>query len=110
MILNQFQLREARESAQILLHKRRPPLQERNRRDLCVRVQGTMVHVYWQRRIGNRTKEIPKARATFIKSKMLWKVSWYRSNKWYGYQRCKWVPDVRSFYRLLAEDPFRTFW
>ena len=49
--------------------------------------------------------ETPIGKATFVRSKNVWKVFWMRANlKWYSYDPAPTVKDLNYFTKLLDED------
>lgn len=51
------------------------------------------------------------AKATYVKSKDLWKVFWKRANmKWLSYAPCPTVKKIEEFVNLVGEDKINCFW
>ncbi len=96
------------------VQKRRPPLQIRPQLDIGFRIAGHSVEIFEIRPSFHRPTELregPVAKATFVKSRELWKVLWHRSDmKWHSYAPVPTVGSIEKFLELVEADPHGCFW
>jgi hypothetical protein len=92
----------------------RPPPHIRPELDLCFRLSGQSVEIFeirprWRGAPGE-TMEHAVAKATYIKTRALWKVFWQRADlKWHAYQPVPQVGSIEKFLDLVAEDRHACF-
>jgi DUF3024 family protein len=96
------------------VQKRRPPVDIRPQLDLGFRVAGHSVEIFEIRPAFQRPTEMleePVAKATFVKSREVWKVFWQRADlKWHSYAPVPTVGSVEKFLELVDADPYGCFW
>lgn len=112
-MLSELELKRVERAVGALVAKRRPPAQIRAEVDLFFRAVGHSVEIFEVRKrwMGEGTQEIPVAKATYVKTRQVWRLFWQRSDlRWHRYDP---LPEARSIDPLLAEidaDPYRCFW
>jgi Protein of unknown function (DUF3024) len=96
------------------VQKRRPPANIRPQLDIGFRVAGHSVEIFEIRPAFRRPTEMleePVAKATFVKSREVWKVFWQRADlKWHSYAPAPTVGSVEKFLELVDADPHGCFW
>ncbi|MEZ2145845.1 DUF3024 domain-containing protein [Bradyrhizobium sp. DN5] len=90
------------------VEKRRPPPHLRAKVDLAFRIAGQSVELFELRphfQDKDRVLEHPIAKATYNKSKKIWKVFWQRADmKWHGYQPYPEAASIEEFLEVVRED------
>jgi hypothetical protein len=93
---------------------RRPGPEIRHQLDLAYKIVDQQVIIYELRpRFDDETKimEFDVAKATFVKSRNIWKVFWKRANgKWNGYDPALTVKTIYDFVKLVDQDEYGCFW
>jgi hypothetical protein len=96
------------------LEKRRPPPDLRRQLDLGFRLEGPSLLLSEIRPVwndSNQYMESPVAKATFVKTRKIWRVFWHRADlKWHGYPPCPEVQSVEEFLFLVDRDENHCFW
>ena len=91
----------------------RPEPEIRNQLDLGYQLIDQSVILNEIRHLWINPKEILTigyAKATFVKSKNIWKVFWKRAdNNWYSYEPKPMVRDIKEFLELVDEDKYGCF-
>jgi len=89
------------------IEKRRPPKRLRSQFDYSFRFQNRSIELiefrppYFK---SDPDTEHSFAKATYIKSRGIWKVYWMRANlKWYPYEPHE-IRSLKAFLRLVDED------
>ena len=92
----------------------RPPVHLRAELDIGYKIENQSVYIFEIRpQWNNRSiiRELPVAKATFVKAKNHWRVFWMRQNlKWYAYPPQPTVKKLEAFVRLVEEDDHHCFW
>ena len=95
------------------IEKVRPPEAIRNQLDIGYKIEDQSIVLVEIRPIWNNPSEIREyayAKATFVKSKNVWKIFWMPGNlKWFSF---KLVPEVRTlkeFLKIIDEDKMGCF-
>jgi spore coat polysaccharide biosynthesis protein SpsF (cytidylyltransferase family) len=95
------------------IESRRPPPHIRPELDLGYRIVGQSVEVFEVRPAFQRPDEIIEhgiARATYVKSRNVWKVFWLRADlKWHRYEPVATVATIDDFIGVIDEDPHGCF-
>ncbi|MCJ8344458.1 DUF3024 domain-containing protein [bacterium] len=90
------------------LELRRPPFEIRDKLDIKFTLEGQNVLIYEVRPLWNdpsKILDIPIAKATFVKSKQLWKIFWQRADlKWHSYPSCPTVEKISDFFEEVHKD------
>jgi len=114
MPFSELELKRIEKVLSAFLAKRRPPAHVRQQMDLGYRLSGQSVELFeirpqWDD--PSKIHEHPFAKATYVKTKKVWKIYWRRADlKWHGYEP---LPFSRSLEKILAEidqDPNGCFW
>lgn len=114
MALTEIEIKRIEKTVDAYVQKRRPPPHIRPELDIGYRVKGQSVEVYEIRpvwRNESESMEHPVAKATFIKTRRVWKVFWMRADlKWHSYQPAPTVGTVEQFFALIEADTYACFW
>jgi len=101
-------------AVEAVLGKRRPSSNAGKEGNLGYRITGQSIEVFVIRPSFRDEKvlhEIPIAKGTFIESKKVWKLFWYKSDlRWHRYNP---MPSAQTIEELLAEidaDRYACFW
>ena len=101
-------------SLEAFLDKRRPPERIRSEIDLSYRIEQQSVILYTIRphfQLKDKWIESAFAKATWVKSRQLWKVFWMSGNlKWLAYEPKLTTPSFDDFLHEVDEDPRSCFW
>ncbi len=96
------------------IEMRRPPVHLRDKVDIGYRISGQSIEIFEIRPVWNdpgEKMEPPIAKATYVKSRDLWKVFWMRADmKWHGYDTGAVVRTLEEFLEVVAEDSHGCFW
>lgn len=95
------------------VEKHRPPAHIRDKRDLSFRVKDQSVEIFEIRpRWNNPVEKIEEsvAKATYIKSKHIWKIFWMRADlKWHRYDPEPEVKSIETFLDVVERDQYSCF-
>lgn len=104
---------ELKEILETYIELRRPAPEIRKLVDLGYQVIGQSIILYEVRPSflnPNEIQNIGYAKATYVKSKNIWKVFWKRSDlKWHSYKKNTAVNDIQQFLKLVDVDEYRCF-
>jgi hypothetical protein len=112
--LDEIELARVRRAMDAFMQQRRPPSQIRSKVDLGFRVIEQSIEIFeirppWQGPPDEK-RESPIAKATYVKSRRVWRVFWHRRDlKWHGYEPKPVVKSVEEFASLVAEDAHACF-
>jgi hypothetical protein len=94
--------------------ERRPPVEIRSQLDIGYKIQDQsifMLEIRPSYTDPDRILEHEIAKATYVKSKDLWKIFWLRADlKWHSYEPCPTVKTVEEFVELVGKDSLNCFW
>lgn len=114
MALSEFELKRMRKLVGRYVEKHRPEPAMRHNLDLSFRIDNQSFVIFEIRPQWNDPKkrlEQPVAKATFVKSRKLWKLYWMRADlKWHRYPP---LPESTSLEHILEEierDPHACFY
>ena len=112
--LSESDLTKITELVETFVESRKPPQHIRPELDIGYRITGQSFAIFEIRprwRQPEITHEIPVAKATYVKSRKVWKLYWMRADlKWHRYTP---LPDTKFLQQVLDEigdDPFCCFW
>jgi hypothetical protein len=112
--LSEFEIKRIEKLVGQFIEKRRPEPHIRNKLDIAFRISGQSFEIYEIRpQWDNPTikMEGPVAKATYVKSKKIWKLYWMRADlKWHSYEP---LANTKSLQRILDEihqDSYGCFW
>ncbi len=91
------------------MQKRRPPPHIRPKLDLGFRVSGQSIEIFEIRPVWRgppkERRESPVAKATYVKTRGVWRVFWQRRDlKWHSYEPKPEVQSVEEFTSLVSKD------
>ena len=114
MALSEFEIKRIEKIVGGFVERIRPPMEKRSQRDISYRIENQNVEIFEVRPKWNdpSTKiEPPVAKATFVKSRKMWKLYWMREDmKWHCYEP---FPEARNLEEILStigEDVHGCFW
>ena len=88
----------------------RPAPSLRSKLDIAFRIAGQSVEIV-ELREPHQIGQSPVAKATFVRSRAVWKVLWMRADlKWHAYPPRPQVRTVEQFLSLVEEDQEHCFW
>jgi len=109
-ILNTVDIIEIMEN---YIEKVRPPENIRKQLDLSYTIEDQSVLLNAIRPIWDTPNEYAEygyAKATFIKSKNVWKIYWLRADlKWHSYKPMPEVATLKEFLKIVDEDKYHCF-
>lgn len=101
------------EALENFLDRKRPPLEMREEVDLTYEIDGKNIIVFERRCLLNNPEEIieiPISKCTYIMSKDIWKVFWYRADgKWQIYLPLPYIQSLDEYVNVLEEDQYGCF-
>lgn len=113
MALSEFETKRFQKAVSAFIERRRPPPHIRPKLDLAFRLTNQSVEIFEIRPVWDNPKETidhPVAKATYVKSRQIWKVYWMRADfRWHPYS---WIPQVKTveqFLSLVDEDKYACF-
>lgn len=115
MAISEFEIKRCEQLVQKYLDERRPPVHIRAELDLGYRMNGQSVEMFeirpvWQGQAGEKM-EHPFAKATYVKSKAVWKVYWQRADlKWHRYEPNSEVKSLEDFLAVVEKDEYCCFY
>jgi len=92
----------------------RPEESIRSELDIGYRITGQSFEIFeirprWKQ--PNITQEISVAKATYVKSKNIWKLYWKRADlKWHRYDSLSDTKYLQDILKEIGKDPFCCFW
>lgn len=114
MAISEFEIKRVEKLVGQYTEKRRPDPSIRSQLDLAYRIIDQSFEIYEIRPQWDNPEnklELPVAKATYVKSKKLWKLYWMRADhKWHKYTP---YPESSSLEKILKEieaDPHACFW
>ena len=114
MALAEIELARVRRAMDSFLQRRRPPAHIRPTLDLGFRITGQSVEIFeirpaW-RGPTDEKRESPVAKATYVRSRGVWRVFWQRRDlKWHSYDPEPEVKSVEEFASLVDDDVHACF-
>ncbi|ANJ66707.1 hypothetical protein A9404_04340 [Halothiobacillus diazotrophicus] len=114
MALTEFEIKRLEKVVGSFIEKHRPAPQIRPQLDLSYRINGQSVEIFeirprWRGEPGE-FMEHPIAKATYVKTKELWRIFWMRADlKWHSYPPSPQVGSIEKFLALVAEDKHACF-
>ena len=114
MALTELETKRIEKLVDAYVQKRRPPPHIRPKLDIGFRVKGQSVEIFEIRpawRSPGEFLEQPAAKASFVKTRGVWKVFWMRADlKWHPYPPAPTVASVEKFLELVEADAHACFW
>ena len=113
MAFSEFETKRIHKILGRYIEKNRPPENVRDEVDLSFRLTGQSVEIFEIRPLWNDPKEKIEesiAKATYIKSRNLWKVFWQRADlKWHRYEPDPEVDSIEEFIEIVENDDYACF-
>lgn len=113
MALTELELKRCEKPLVAFMAHRRPPAHIREKLDIGYRISGHSVEIFeirpdWKHPTARY--ETPVAKATFVRTKSLWKVFWKRQDlKWHGYTPNLEVRTLEAFLDIVDRDEHACF-
>jgi hypothetical protein len=104
-----IELARVRRAMDSFMQRRRPPAHIRPSVDFAFRIKDQSVEIFeirpaWRGPVDEK-HESPVAKATYVRSRGVWRVFWQRRDlKWHGYDPTPEVKSVEEFASLVGED------
>ena len=115
LAFSEFEIARVRKQAEAYVEKRRPPPHVRPQLDLGYQVAGQSVELFeirpvWKGPPGEKM-QIPYAKATYVKSREVWRVYWRRADlKWHRYEPNAEVKTLEDFLAVVERDEYACFY
>lgn len=113
MALNDIQRKRVENAVAAFIQKRRPPPHVRPKLDYGFRMTGQSVELFEVRPQLDRPevkRESSFAKATFVRTKGVWRVYWMRSDlKWHSYDPSPEVSAIADFLAVVQKDEYACF-
>jgi hypothetical protein len=113
MALSEFESKKVEKTVAKFIERRRPPPHIRPELDLGYRLSGQSVVIFEIRPVWNSPKEKmehPVAKATYVKTRALWKIYWMRADlNWHSYGPVPTVGNIELFLELVENDKHACF-
>jgi len=113
MALSEFETKKCERAIAAFMEKRRPPVHIRKELDLGYRIKGQSIEIFEVRPFWRNPEERIEqavAKATYVKTKGVWKVYWQRADlKWHKYDPGPEVDSVEEFLEKVDEDAHGCF-
>ncbi len=108
MALSEFEIKKCEKAMNLFMEKNRPPSHIRKDLDLGYRIKDQSVEIFEIRPQWNDPAEIvehPAAKATYVKTKKIWKIYWQRADlKWHGYEPYSEAKSIEEFLKVVESD------
>jgi hypothetical protein len=114
MAFSEIEVARVKRALESFMRVRRPPSHIRAQLDLGCRTFGQSVEIFeirpaW-RGLPDERHESAIAKATFVRSRNVWRVFWRRRDlKWHSYEPASEVKSIDDFLSLVAEDRHACF-
>jgi hypothetical protein len=114
MALSEIEVARVKRALDSFMQIRRPPPHLRPKLDLGYRISRQSVEIFeirpaW-RGLPQERHESAVAKATFVRSRNVWRVFWQRRDlKWHAYQPSSEVNSIDEFLSVVAEDRHACF-
>ncbi|GAB3346666.1 DUF3024 domain-containing protein [Marilutibacter aestuarii] len=114
MALSEFETKRLEKLVGAFVEAHRPAPHIRPKLDLAFRIKGQSVEIFeirprWRGAPGE-TMENPVAKATYVRTRNIWRVFWMRADlKWHAYPPVPRVGSIETFLALVAKDEHACF-
>ena len=114
MAISEFETKRCERIVGAFVDARRPPPHIRPELDLGYRVTGQSVEIFeiqpvWKGAPGEKM-EHPVAKATYVKSRDIWRVYWQRADlRWHRYEPNAEVQSLDGFLEVVERDEYACF-
>ena len=114
MVLSEHERYRFEKPVRAYVEARRPPPHIRPELDIKYRIVDQSIELFEVRPACKHPDEIiehPIAKATYVRSKKIWKVYWMRADlKWRRYEPQATVSTIEEFLGVLDQDPYGCFY
>ena len=108
MAFNDIERKRCERDLEKFMESHRPPPHIRPELDLGYRITGHSVEIFEIRPAWQNPKEKiehPVAKATFVRTKNLWRIFWMRRDlKWHGYEPHPEARNLEAFLTVVGRD------
>ena len=113
MAFSEFEIKRVEKIVRQYIEKHWPPEPLSGQVDLSYGLKGQSVEIFEIRALwnnpGNKIEE-PIAKATYVKSRNLWKVYWQKADlKWHRYEPNPEVGSMEEFLKIVERDEYGCF-
>lgn len=114
MALSELEAARVRKAMDSFLERHRPPPHIRPKLDIAYRISGQCIEIFeirpvWRGPAGGK-HEGRVAKATFVRSRGVWRVFWQRRDlKWHSYEPIPEVKTVEEFVSVVTQDAHACF-
>ncbi len=114
MAISEFETKRCERIMGAFVDARRPPPHIRPELDLGYRVTGQSVEIFEIRPVRKgapgEKMEHPVAKATYVKSRDIWRVFWQRADlRWHRYEPNAEVQSLDGFLEVVERDEYACF-
>ena len=113
MAFSEFEIKRYEKALKTFLEKRRPPPHMRSQLDLGYRIEGQSIELFEIRSRWDQPDiilEQPFAKATYVKSRKVWRNYWQRADmKWHAYEPLPETDSLDTFLDAVDEDAHGCF-
>jgi hypothetical protein len=114
MAISEFETKRIEKKVGQFIERKRPPAHIRNELDISFRISDQSFEIYEIRPQWNdpsKKIEGPIAKATYVKSKKIWKLFWMRADlKWHSYQPFPVFSHIEKILEVIEQDSHGCFW
>ena len=114
MAISEFETKRIEKKVGQFIERKRPPAHIRNELDISFRISDQSFEIYEIRPQWNdpsKKIEGPIAKATYVKSKKIWKLFWMRADlKWHSYQPFPVFSHIEKILEVIKLDSHGCFW
>jgi hypothetical protein len=114
MAISEFEIKRIEKYVGAFIEKERPPAHIRPKLDLGFRISNQSFEIFEIRpRFDNpnEKQEISVAKATYVKTKKIWKLYWMRADlKWHSYKPFPQARSVEEILETIKNDEHHCFW
>lgn len=113
MAFSEFEIKRINNIVGRYIVENRPPVNIRDKVDMSFRIEGHSVEIFEIRPLWDNPKEKIEeaiAKATYVKSRKVWKVFWQRADlKWHRYEPDPEVDSIDDFVKIIELDEYACF-
>ena len=114
MAISEFEIKRIEKIVGQFVESKRPAAHIRNELDISFRISDQSFEIYEIRPQWNdpsKKIEGPIAKATYVKSKKMWKLFWMRADlKWHSYQPYPVSNSIEKILEVIEQDSHGCFW
>jgi hypothetical protein len=113
MALDDIERQRVERAVAAIIAQHRPPPAVRSQLDFGYRIAGHSVELFeirpqWDRPEIKRERSF--AKATFVRTRGIWRVFWMRADlKWHGYEPALEVDSIDEFLAVVDKDEYACF-